>query len=212
MNVLITAGPTREYIDDVRYLSNASTGHMGYALAGAAHAAGHRVTLVHGPTCQTPPAVERVVGVTSAAEMLDAARDAFGNCDALIACAAVSDYRPAERHSGKLKREAAETLSLQLVRNTDIVAELASAKGPEQVVIGFALEAADGEANARRKLSAKGLDAICLNAPEAIGAEATRLTIYFADPAPAPLELDGSKETVAREVIATAERLHAARI
>lgn len=180
MNVLITAGPTREYLDDVRYLSNASTGRMGYALASAAKAAGDRVALVHGPTSEEPPEVDKVVAVTSACEMLEAVATEFPACDMLIACAAVSDYRPRKRAAGKMKRETAETMTLELVRNPDIVAEMAQRRRPGQVVIGFALETADAEANARAKLARKGLDAIVLNSATAIGAEVTEITVFRA--------------------------------
>ena len=156
LNILITAGPTREYLDDVRYLSNASTGRMGYALADAAARRGHRVTLVTGPTAlPVPEAVAMVRTVDSAREMLTAVSEEFASADVLIACAAVSDYRPRERQSGKLKRESQETLHLELVRNPDIVAEMAARRRQGQVLIGFALEAADGEANAVAKLQRK---------------------------------------------------------
>lgn len=210
MNILITAGPTREYLDDVRYLSNASTGRMGYALAEAARAAGHRVTLVHGPTAERPPETGTVIPVTSAQEMFDAVAREFGECDCLIACAAVSDYRPRDRTPGKIKREDAGTLTLELVQNPDIVREMASRRRKDQVVLGFALETADAETAARRKLVTKGLDAIVLNAASAIGAEETEITMFCPGAADAET-FRGTKADAADRIIALAERLADAR-
>ncbi len=206
MNVLITAGPTREYLDDVRYLSNASTGRMGYALATAAKEAGHEVTLVHGPTAESPPPVHKAVPVTSAEEMLAAAQAEFSTCDVLIACAAVSDYRPRERRAGKIARHDTETLTIELVRNPDIVATLAARRSPGQTVIGFALESDKAEAGARRKLAEKKLDAIALNSPGAIGAADTEITVFFCGEGE-PETVRGSKEDVAKRLVAIAERL-----
>ena len=206
MNVLITAGPTREYLDDVRYLSNASTGRMGYALAAAAKAAGNRVTLVHGPTAEAPPAVDKAIAVTSAREMFDAVAAEFPACDALIACAAVSDYRPKERIGGKLKRESAEALTLTLVQNPDIAREMAARRRADQAVICFALETDDGEANARAKLARKGADAIVLNMASAIGADETEITVFLAGPAAAET-FRGSKAEAAQLILAIAERI-----
>ena len=206
MRILITAGPTREYLDDVRYLSNASSGRMGYALAAAAKAAGHAVTLVHGPTIHEMPSVDKIVAVTSAQEMFDAVAAEFPACDVLIACAAVSDYRPKRRASGKIKREMAETLTLELVQNHDIVREMAARRRPGQIVIGFALESSAGETAAREKLSRKGLDAIILNAPSAIGAAETEITIFRAD-RPHGETVRGSKDEAARRIVALAEEL-----
>ncbi len=210
MNVLITAGPTREYLDQVRYLSNASTGRMGYALAAAPKAAGHEVTVIHGPTAHAPPEVDKAIAVTGALEMCEAVAGEFAACDVFISCAAVSDYRPAERHSGKIKRESAETLTVELVQNPDIVREMASRRRPGQVVIGFALEAETPEAHAREKLRRKGLDAIVLNHPSAIGADETEITVFQA-----ALDVGdkfcGSKALAAERIVALAESLVAGR-
>ena len=200
MKILITAGPTREYLDDVRYLSNASTGRMGYALARAAAAAGHQVTLVHGPTCDAPPAAARRVAVTSALEMFDAVNREFSDCDAFIACAAVSDYRPRQRAAQKMKREKIETLSLELVANPDIAAEMGRRKRPGQVLVCFALETADGEANARAKLVRKNADAVVLNMAAAIGAEATEVTLFTAG-SDTGETVRGSKDVAAQRIV-----------
>ncbi len=211
MNILITAGPTREYLDDVRYLSNASTGRMGYALATAAVAAGHAVTLVTGPTSlPTPAGLIQVHRVESARQMLAAVEQEFAAADVLVACAAVSDYRVREQFAGKLKREKQETLLLELVRNPDIVHQMSERRQEGQTIIGFALEAADGEQNARDKLRRKGLDAIVLNAVSAIGAEQNDVVVYFADDQ-VPRRVMGPKGLVAEELISIARELHQSR-
>jgi phosphopantothenoylcysteine decarboxylase / phosphopantothenate---cysteine ligase len=160
--VVITAGPTREALDPVRYLSNRSSGRMGFALARAAADAGARVTLISGPVdLPTPPAVARV-DVESALDMLGATEAAVrGGCELLIACAAVADYRPGSRSSQKIKK-GDETLSLELVRNPDILATIA-AGGQVHFAVGFAAETDRVEEYARAKLRAKGIDLIVAN-------------------------------------------------
>lgn len=130
MHLLVTAGPTREYLDDVRYLSNASSGRMGYAVAAAARSRGHRVTLVSGPVELSPPRGVRVIQVTSAREMEHATIREFRKADALVMTAAVSDYRPASRVTGKIKKGRA-AWTLRLVRTPDILSACAGAgEGP----------------------------------------------------------------------------------
>lgn len=175
MHVLVTAGPTREYLDDVRFLSNPSSGKMGFACARAAARAGHRVTLVTGPVELADPPGVKVVRVTTALEMFDAAARAFEKCDAFIATAAVSDYRPAKRFDGKLKKGVAATLDL--VENPDILLELSRRKG-RRVLVGFALEVADAESNALAKYRKKSLDYIVLNGPSSFGADRMDATVY----------------------------------
>lgn len=206
MRILITAGPTREYLDDVRYLSNASTGRMGYALAQAAREAGHHVTLVHGPTAHEPPQVDKLLPVTSALEMFKAVAAEFPGCEAFIACAAVSDFRPTHRSPRKIKREQVQTLTLELVANPDIVREMAARRRPGQVVIAFALETDNAEANARAKLARKGADAIVLNLADAIGAADTHVTMIRAAGGAAET-FSGSKADAARRIVALAEAL-----
>ena len=169
MDVLITAGPTREYLDPVRFLSNASTGRMGCALAAAAKAQGHRVTLVLGPSSVDPPEVDELVRVTTAAEMREAVLARFDGCDVFFGAAAVSDYRPVAREAQKIKKVRGR-LALDLERTADILGEV-SARRRGQVLVGFCLETEDLEARAREKLKAKGLDLVVANGPEAIGAE-----------------------------------------
>lgn len=172
LRMLITAGPTREYIDPVRYLSNDSSGQMGFALAEAALRRGHRVTLVHGPVAlrlaRAPAGRVRVVAVTSAAEMDRACRAAWPGCDVLIMAAAVADYAPHRPSRRKLKKTR-ESLTLQLRPTVDILAALAAGRRPDQIAIGFALETHAGRTAAQRKLTRKCLDAIVLNSPAAIG-------------------------------------------
>ncbi len=159
--VLITAGPTREALDPVRYLSNHSSGKMGYALARAAAEAGAITTLVSGPVqLDVPPGVERVM-VESALDMLAACEARSADTDIFIACAAVADYRPATVHQDKIKK-GDEQITLPLVRNPDIVATIASAS-PRPFTVGFAAETRDVIAYARGKLQRKGLDMIVAN-------------------------------------------------
>ncbi len=161
LNVLITAGPTYEPIDPVRFIGNRSSGRMGYALARAATEAGARVTLVSGPThLQTPPDVDRI-DVDTAAQMYDAVMAAIDGCDIFIATAAVADYRPKQAHVQKLKKHDAE-LSIELERTTDILAAVA-ALSPRPFVVGFAAETEDLEHNATDKLQRKKLDMIAAN-------------------------------------------------
>lgn len=161
LRVLVTAGPTREPIDAVRFLSNPSSGRMGYAIAAAAQARGAEVTLVSGPTELLDPPGVHVVRVTTAREMLDACRKPFERAEVLVATAAVADFRPAKPKKKKGKKDRAE-LTLDLARNPDILATLAKNKGG-RVCIGFAAETDDVIGYAKKKLTAKNLDWIVAN-------------------------------------------------
>lgn len=170
MRVLITAGPTREYLDDVRYLSNASSGRMGYALAEAVLAAGHEVVLVTGPVFLTPPSGATVRQIETTDQLLAACHEVWPDCDGVIATAAVCDYRPRSRFPGKLAKTGV-SLDLELVETADVLAELGRQKG-NRWIVGFALESEEfAHVNALRKLKEKNCDAIVLNRPTAIGAE-----------------------------------------
>jgi len=158
--VVVTAGPTREALDPVRYISNHSSGKMGYALARAAADAGAETTLVSGPVDLDVPDQVHRVQVTSAREMLEQCL-ALLPCDVFIACAAVADYRPAEVQPEKIKKDA-EQMTLTLVRNPDILAAIAAGE-PPPFTVGFAAETNDVEAHARDKLARKGLDMIVAN-------------------------------------------------
>jgi len=171
LQVVVTAGPTREYVDPVRYLSNESSGKMGFAIAAAAAALGHGVTLITGPVDQaTPEGVERV-DVVSAREMLAALREAFAGADALFMAAAVADFRPRRKLRGKWKKkeDGTDSAVLELVKNPDLLATVAYRKGARKV-IGFALETDDGVRRAVEKLHRKNADYIVLNDASALNA------------------------------------------
>jgi phosphopantothenoylcysteine decarboxylase/phosphopantothenate--cysteine ligase len=180
---LVTAGPTVEPIDPVRFLSNHSSGRQGYAIAGALAALGAEVTLVSGPTALSAPAAVRRVNVLTAREMLDATHAALP-ADVAVMVAAVADWRPAEAAELKLKKGGGAPATLTLVENPDILAVL-SATGPERprLVIGFAAETNDVQANARAKLARKGCDWIVANdvsEPGVMGGGSNRVTLVTA--------------------------------
>ncbi|EAR10861.1 bifunctional phosphopantothenoylcysteine decarboxylase/phosphopantothenate--cysteine ligase CoaBC [Reinekea blandensis] len=162
-HLVITAGPTREAIDPVRYLSNHSSGKMGFALAEQAARMGASVTLISGPvTLPTPAGVTRI-DVTSAQQMLQAAEQSLTRCDAFIATAAVADYRPSESAAQKLKKGEADLSRIELTENPDIVATIARHSMRPSRVIAFAAETQDLEAYAQRKLDKKQVDAVVAN-------------------------------------------------
>jgi len=164
LRVLVTAGGTREPIDAVRYVGNRSSGRMGFALAEAAAARGATVTVIAANVALPRRAGIAYVDVTTAAELAEAAERCFPDSDVLLMAAAVADYRPGEAHSGKLKKDEAGELNLRLVRTTDVLSALASARRPGQVMVGFAAEHGEGAlSHARGKLERKGLDAVVLN-------------------------------------------------
>ena len=202
--VLVTAGPTREYLDEVRYLSNGSSGRMGYAVAAAAQAAGHRVCLVTGPVALDPPPGVSVVDVVSADEMLAAVMQKLPGTDLVFGVAAVADHRPASRAPGKPKKANAE-FNLRLVPNPDILAAVGEQKGP-RVVVGFALEAGDAAAAISRgkaKLQRKRLDLIAVNRVCAIGAEDNEIVLLYEDGRQERLP-SMDKHAVAKHLVAAA--------
>jgi len=159
--VVITAGPTREALDPVRYISNHSSGKMGYAIAQAAVDAGAVTTLVSGPVSLAAPDHARLIRVESAIEMLEQCQQLLAECDIFISCAAVADYRPAVLEEHKIKK-GEEQISLKLLRNPDIVATIASSEHPP-LTVGFAAETRDVLTYARDKMRRKGLDMIVAN-------------------------------------------------
>ena len=161
VKVLVSAGPTREYIDPVRYLSNRSSGRMGYAVARAAEQAGAAVTLVSGPVALAPPARVRVVEVVSAAQMRDSVLAEAGSCDIFISAAAVADYRSRDKAPQKLKKRDAD-ISLKLEKTPDILAEVAALANPP-FTVGFAAETENLARNAKQKLAGKNLDMVAAN-------------------------------------------------
>lgn len=169
LHLLVTAGPTREALDPVRFITNHSTGRMGYELARAAMLRGAQVTLVSGPTALDPPPFVELVRVESAQQMHDAVMAAAPAQDVIIKAAAVADYRPAHTAGEKIKKSGAD-LTLELTRTPDILAELGAARRPGQFLCGFAMETRDLLDNARAKLEKKGADMIVANSLREAGA------------------------------------------
>jgi phosphopantothenoylcysteine decarboxylase/phosphopantothenate--cysteine ligase len=182
--VLVTAGPTVEDVDPVRFLTNRSSGRMGVALAARAAARGADVVLVHGPMQVPAPAGTRAVAVRSAQQMHDAVMAEVDTVDAAILAAAVADWRPAEAAAEKKKKGADDKLTLELVRTPDILAAL-GARAERPVLVGFAAETEDVATNARAKLARKNCDAICANdvsgAETGFASEDNELTVYLKD-------------------------------
>lgn len=176
MRILITAGGTREYIDPVRFISNASSGRMGYALARAAIKAGHAVTLITAPTSLRIPNGAKVISVGTAAQMFKAVKEHFRWCDCLIMAAAVADYTPARPAKTKIKKTG-QSITLSLKPTTDILKwagkhknEGRRTKDDRRIIVGFALEDRVLQTRAEKKLKDKNLDMIVANSPAVIGA------------------------------------------
>ncbi|HXT60277.1 MAG TPA: phosphopantothenoylcysteine decarboxylase [Pirellulales bacterium] len=204
--VLITSGPTRQYLDPVRYLTNASSGRMGKALAEAVLAAGHDVMIVSGPVEVAYPAAAHVVHVVSTEEMLAACREFFPACDGLIGVAAPCDYRPVRVAEGKIQKTG-QPLELHLIETPDVVATLGAEKRPGQWLIGFALETDDQRLRALAKLEKKSCDLMVLNGPQAMNALDTEVELLDKQ-GQVIASLIGSKEEVARGIVRViAERL-----
>lgn len=203
MRLLITAGPTREPIDPVRFLSNRSSGRMGYALAEAAHAAGHEVLLISGPVTLPPPSGVQLIRVETAREMFDAVRTHLSDCDAAIFSAAVADYRPAQVVSQKIKKSA-DTLTLQLERTEDILGSVRSQFGFKGFLVGFAAETENLITHAQDKLLRKGCDLIIANdvSQSGIGFDSLENEVTLCLPGGQTMPLPRqSKTSLARELI-----------
>jgi phosphopantothenoylcysteine decarboxylase/phosphopantothenate--cysteine ligase len=208
--VLITAGPTQEAIDPVRYISNASTGKMGYALARACLNRGASVTIVSGPTHLSLGAWRqfcplRQIDVLSSADMCQATVSAFPEADMAILCAAVADFTPDSPADQKIKKLPGQTqMTIQLKTTTDIAASLGQMKQAHQKLVGFALETHNEQANALRKLQSKNLDMIVLNSLQDAGAgfgvDTNKVTFFYADGTKKDLPLL-SKQEVADEIV-----------
>lgn len=206
---IVTAGPTQEAIDPVRYLSNHSSGKMGYAIAQALAEAGAEVQLVSGPTAlPTPPGVART-DVLSARDMLGAVLEAVDDCDLFVACAAVADYHIANPAEQKIKKDS-DMLALSLERNPDILAQVA-ARSAAPVCVGFAAETNDMAAHAQGKLERKGLDLICANqvggAQSAFGADDNALALWWPDGGHTEIAR-APKLNVARQLVDHITELH----
>ena len=200
--LLITSGPTREYLDPVRYLGNGSSGQMGRALAIAALENGFDVTIVSGPVSITYPEAAKVIDVISTQEMFDAVMKSWPDCVGLIAAAAPADFRPAQFSESKIKKSAdSKNLSIELFENPDILAEVGRRKSETQWTIGLALETDNGIKNALGKLKRKNCDFIVLNDPSAI--DSTENSISIVDATGEVVEkFSGSKQSVAEKILA----------
>lgn len=201
--IILTAGPTHEAIDPVRFIGNHSTGRMGITLANEFHRRGAEVHLVLGPSNLHPSQGVQVYNVTTAEEMLDATEALIDDADIAIFAAAVADYRPSVRYTDKIKREGQEFLELELIRNPDIAALLGARKRVDQFFVGFALESTAGLEEAQRKMEKKHFDAIVLNSLQDPGAgfahETNKVTLFDREGTIEAYELK-SKEAVARDI------------
>jgi phosphopantothenoylcysteine synthetase/decarboxylase len=204
MRFLITAGGTREYIDPVRFISNASSGRMGYALAEAALEAGHKVTLISVSDAQPPIGVD-FVGVETAAEMFEAVKKFFNKCDCLIMAAAVSDYTPVKKSKAKIKKSKRD-LVIRLKLTVDILGWAGKNKRKDQFVVGFALEDKDLRKQGEKKLKEKNLDMIIANRFEAVGADKSTVLFKTANSRWQKIE-HADKAIIAKKIIRVIERL-----
>jgi phosphopantothenoylcysteine decarboxylase/phosphopantothenate--cysteine ligase len=205
---LITAGPTREPIDPVRYLSNRSSGKMGYAIAEAAIEAGHEVILISGPVDLNPPRDAELVSVSTGDEMFDAVHEHLKHRDVLVMCAAVADYKPKQVSKIKIKKRDAN-LSLELIPTRDILASLPK-QDRQYLVVGFAAETENLEANARKKLQEKNCDIIVANdvsrADSGMESDENEVAILFRDGEIKTISR-APKKIVARELIKIIENV-----
>ena len=202
MRFLVTAGPTREPIDPVRYLSNRSSGKMGYAIAEAANDAGHDVILISGPVNLDPPGRAKFVSVSTSYEMYAAVDRHVGNCDVVVMCAAVADYKPAKVSSQKIKKQNAP-LSLDLVPTRDILASLGK-QDRQYLLVGFAAETNDLEENAQKKLHEKNCEMIVANdvsgSESGMESDENEVTIFFRSGEKEKISRN-SKKNIARELV-----------
>ena len=201
--ILITSGPTRQYLDPVRYLTNASSGRMGRALAAAALDHGHRVVIVSGPVNLKYPSAARVVPVLTTEEMLFAARQEFEQCDGAIGVAAPCDYRPERVAKSKLSKTGAG-LTLELIETEDVIATLGAEKA-NRWVVGFALETDDHRFRAITKAERKNCNLMVLNSPSAMDSTTTQVELIRPD-GTIVAQLQGEKEAVAKELFESIAR------
>jgi len=202
VRVLVTAGPTREHFDPVRYFSNASSGRMGYAIARAARERGHDVILVSGPVALDPPDVT-VVHVVTADQMLEACLAHFLECDAALMTAAVADWRPTKPLSRKAPK-AASAMTLPMEPTPDVCATLGEIKG-HRVLIGFAVQDDHAHQRAEEKMRRKSCDAMVLNSIAAIGAAESTIEIKSGE-SPWGQPITGAKDVLAAAVVELAEQ------
>jgi len=204
MKILISAGPTREYIDPVRFISNPSTGKMGYLLAKYALKAGHSVVLVSGPVNLTYPRGVVLVKVETAQEMKDAILKHFQVSDILVMSAAVGDWKPVIRERQKIKRK--KKWLLELVPNPDILKEVSRIKQPWQKVVGFALETENLINNAHRKLKEKKIDLVVADTPTFFGSNGKSNVVFLYKDGTVEEFTDVSKRDVAKKIIRIIDR------
>ncbi|MGI9515798.1 MAG: phosphopantothenoylcysteine decarboxylase [Pirellulaceae bacterium] len=195
--ILITSGPTRQYLDPVRYLTNASSGQMGCRLAEAAIEQGHEVVLVSGPVSIEYPSAAKVINVVSTEDMFAASQEAFDGCDGLIGVAAPCDYRPVHVEEDKIKKTG-QPLLLELIETADVVATLGQTKA-DRWMVGFALETDDHRLRALAKLEKKSCDLMVLNEPEAMNAEQNSVEVIAPD-GEVIARFAGSKMDVSRKI------------
>lgn len=207
MRILVSAGPTREFFDSVRFISNPSTGKFGYALAREAAKRGHEVVLVSGPVTLTPPAGVECVSVVTAAEMATACKRAFRRADAAIMTAAVCDNRPSQRAALKTPKNT-RAFTIRLEPTEDIAAALGKTKG-KRLLVGFAMEDHNAHAHAERKLQRKNCDLIVLNGPANVGSDTAVVELYTSATGWSA-SIQGHKNTVARRIIRWLETAYAA--
>lgn len=202
--ILITSGPTRQYLDPVRYLTNGSSGRMGKALALAALELGHEVVIVSGPVNVEYPAAAKVIPIISTEELLKASRLEFSRCDGVIGAAAPCDYRPVQIEEHKIAKTG-QPLLLQLVETPDVIATLGSEKRRDQWVVGFALETDDARFKAITKLEKKHCDLIVLNGPAAMDAGDNDIEMLN-HAGELVLAAHGSKDEVAKQILQVIQR------
>ena len=205
--ILMTSGPTREYLDPIRYFSNASSGKMGAALANATLKAGYEVTIVTGPVVCDYPQDANIVQVTTTEEMLHACLRFFPDCVGAIGAAAPCDYRPKNVSVEKIKKNDNSSLTIELIETPDIFAELGKIKRPDQWLVPFALETAhDAKSHALDKLRRKNGDLVILNGPQAMLHDQIEVEIF--DKTGATLAaFGGSKESVAVQIMHTIQTI-----
>ena len=201
MRFVVTAGPTREAIDPVRFISNRSSGKMGYAIAQAALANKHKVTLISGPARIAPPRGAELISILTADQLFAAVKKSVRNCDVLVMCAAVADYKPASVSPRKTKKQK-RALTLKLVPTRDILASLP--KRRPYLVVGFAAETHDLKANAQKKLRAKNCDVIVANdvsgSETGMESDENEVTIFFRDGEIRKISR-AQKKIIARELV-----------
>lgn len=202
MRFVVTAGPTREAIDPVRFISNRSSGKMGYAIAEAALARGHQVTLISGPASISPPSRTKFIPITTAAQLHDAVHRAVRSCDVLVMCAAVSDYRPASPAMRKMKKRKSP-FALKLIPTPDILASLPR-ENRRYLVVGFAAETHKLKINAQKKLRRKNCDMIVANdisrSDSGMESDENAVIIFFRNGESEQISR-ASKKIIARELV-----------